>query len=336
MPLKDILKLFPILLLITSCVGGSKRPDVSQIEVDLRWSRLDRELFAKKYSMEEKVPALKVKYGNFFSQYVESILNVGAVNDPLLPSVLKDFVYDSDIQKIYNKTQETLGDLEPEQEELKQAFRYFKHYLPERPIPQVVTYISGFNYAIAASDSTLGIGLDMYLGSDYYYYSQLGYPAYRKRKLNRQFLVKDAVKGWIQSDFEPDPENKTLLNEMVYAGKIFYMLDLLLPETPDSIKIGWTSKQLEWCETNETMLWGHFVNENLLFNIHRNQYQKYLAEGPFTTGFSQEAPSQIGFWMGWKIVRSYMENNSEVTPEELLNTSDPQIILNKSGYKPSL
>jgi hypothetical protein len=41
-----------------------------------------------------------------------------------------------------------------------------------------------------------------------------------------------------------------------------------------------------------------------------------------------------GKWLGWQIVRKFMDENPKVQPSDLFNMDDAQIILNRSGYKP--
>jgi hypothetical protein len=38
--------------------------------------------------------------------------------------------------------------------------------------------------------------------------------------------------------------------------------------------------------------------------------------------------------VGWQIIRSYMENNPEVSLQELMKMTDVNLIFSKSGYKP--
>jgi uncharacterized protein YjaZ len=59
-----------------------------------------------------------------------------------------------------------------------------------------------------------------------------------------------------------------------------------------------------------------------------------MTDGPFTSGFAEESPARTGSWLGWQIVKDYMDNN-DVTLKELLKDTDSQKILEKSGYKPS-
>jgi len=58
-----------------------------------------------------------------------------------------------------------------------------------------------------------------------------------------------------------------------------------------------------------------------------------LNDGPFTSGFAKESPSRVGKWLGWQIIRAYMENN-ELGLEAMFAEKDSQKILQLSKYKP--
>jgi hypothetical protein len=61
---------------------------------------------------------------------------------------------------------------------------------------------------------------------------------------------------------------------------------------------------------------------------------KYTSDGPFTSVLSKQAPARIGHWVGWQIIRQYMNNNPDVSLEQLMQENDAQAILKKSKYKP--
>lgn len=332
--LRHIFKLFISLLLITSCTDKKEEIDISGVNLEIKISRLDQELFSNDESMKTKIPKLTNQYGEFFTRYTEDILNLGAVNDPSLPGAYKQFVYDADISMVAKNVTAEYKNLSSEERLLTDAFKRYSVLFPERNIPEIVTIISGFTYKIAATEKILGISLDMYLGANYPYYSSVQFPAYRKMTLNRNNMVSDAITGWVTTEFiKPDSAN-AMINEIIYEGKILYLLDQLLPQTEDYLKIGYSIPQLQWCIDNEMAMWGHFVNEKLLFSQIKGDYFKYVNDGPFTPGFDRTSPSRTGNWIGWQIVRRYMENNPEVTAIELMNNNDAQGILNASNYKP--
>jgi len=122
---------------------------------------------------------------------------------------------------------------------------------------------------------------------------------------------------------------------MYYYGKLHYLKDLLLPETPNYQKIGYTELQEKFCLENELQMWSYLVEEKLLYDNNIKNYQRFIEDAPFTKFYleiDRESPGRVGQWLGWQIVKSYMENN-EVTLDQLLKT-EPTTIFNKSKYKP--
>lgn len=108
----------------------------------------------------------------------------------------------------------------------------------------------------------------------------------------------------------------------------------MLPEVHDSLKIGYTTQQLQWCIENEPQMWNHLVENRLLFSNKRMDIVRYINDGPYTTGFPIESPPRSGIWLGWQIVREYMKNNKEMTLPELMKNRDYERILNDSKYYP--
>jgi uncharacterized protein YjaZ len=114
-----------------------------------------------------------------------------------------------------------------------------------------------------------------------------------------------------------------------------YLADAMLPNVHDSIKIQYTQKQLNYCIQNEFNVWSFMVAQKLIYTTNYAEITKYTSEGPFTSAISKEAPPRIGHWIGWQIVKHYMDNNPKITIEQLMNETDAQLILSKSKYKPS-
>ena len=64
------------------------------------------------------------------------------------------------------------------------------------------------------------------------------------------------------------------------------------------------------------------------------QFNSYINYSPFAKGMSNKSPGRIAYWLGWKIVYEYIENNKNLTLEQLMQNTDAQQILQQSGYKP--
>jgi hypothetical protein len=50
--------------------------------------------------------------------------------------------------KIYSDVEKLYGDFSKQNAEFTEAFRYYSYYFPTKPIPKVVTIISGFSYRL--------------------------------------------------------------------------------------------------------------------------------------------------------------------------------------------
>ena len=64
------------------------------------------------------------------------------------------------------------------------------------------------------------------------------------------------------------------------------------------------------------------------------QLKGLVEVAPTSPGMPPESPGNTGSWVGWQIIKAYMENNSNITLEQLLQEQDTQKILTKSRYKP--
>lgn len=337
--------LFKVCFLIfsTSFFYGCKsdRMDIDTNSVELKpieFKRLDKDVFSlTETNISKKIPGLEKKYPHFFNRYMSSIVNNGGKYDSIYSQILLRFVNNEDIKTAYQDLLKEYSDndIELMAESLTEVLKRFKIYFPKRKVPkQFVTFMSGFQYNVVYVDSTLGIGLDMYLGSNHPFYSMMQLPKFRMRTMNKSYALSDAVRGWIISEFDNTDPVSNLLNHMLFYGKIFYTCDVLMPEVQDSVKFGYTSAQTAYCERYENKLWGFFVKDNKLYENDLKLVSEFTSDGPFTRAISKECPPRIAMWLGRQIVKSYMEHNSGVTMEELMNERDSQKILAKSKYKP--
>ena len=338
--MKHLVKIFTIALILTTFTGCNSDPldvDVSTINTDpVRILRLERDFFSiNSQNIVQKTGEINKKYGAFFNRFVNSTIN--RPDSGYQKSILL-FVGDKDMRSAFEEIQKCYTDIDLAkiEAELNDCVKRFKYHFPKRKLPQrFVSYMSGFNYNIAYTDSTIGIGLEMYLGDTSRFYKMLQWPAYKVRNMKQNYMVPDVVRGWLLTEFDnTDPVNN-LLNHMIFYGKIYYACEALLPNAPDSLKIGYSKEQMIYCKTYEKNLWGFFAEKNRLYENNLRTITEFTSEGPFTGAISKECPPRIAMWVGWQIVRSYMNNNKKVTLAELMNEKDAQKILSKSKYRPS-
>lgn len=159
-------------------------------------------------------------------------------------------------------------------------------------------------------------------------------PNYQVDFMSKHYIVVDAVRSWLQTEYEGMDVHKNLLSEMVFQGKLVYALDHLLPQEEDSVKLEFTAQQLQWVNNSEQSIWDYFIDKNLLYSTKASENVKYINSAPFTIGMPKASPGRVGVWLGYKIVSAYMERHKEITLAALMEEKNAQKILNDSHYKP--
>jgi hypothetical protein len=152
--------------------------------------------------------------------------------------------------------------------------------------------------------------------------------------MQKEYMVSDAMKGWAESDYAIDETSARMVDFMISEGRLIYFLEKVMPDAQDTIRTGYSKKQLEWCNANEKQIWSFFIENKLLFSIDPNLMNKYVNDGPTTNGFPKESPGNIGKFIGWKIVRSYMKNHPETSLRQLMEEKELVKVFNESKYKP--
>ena len=323
-------------LLCCSCKQNKLDVNVSNIKLSVDCKRFDYDLFSLRCPVEAAgINTLRNKYGNFVDRFGANIIKIGSPESPSYAANLSNFLSDNDMRTVYGDVKSQYPNTDELNKELTDAFKHYKYYFPNKTIPQVVTYVSGFNYAIVADDTTLGIGLDMYLGADYKYYQLMQLPKYRTALMRKERIAIDALKSWISTEFEADITKTDLLSQIIHEGKIMYALDALFPAAHDSLKMGYSKKQNDWAKVSEAQIWAYFIDKKLLFSTNYGENMKFLNDAPFTSGLPRDSPPKIGVWLGWQIVRAYMNTKSDISLEALFTEKDAQKTLSQSKYKPA-
>lgn len=317
---------------------GPAVPDVSHSPVAVKIKRFDKAFFAADVS--NLSPASKkfaAEYGDFYTAYVQRIMRFGELGDSVSLFVMRQFLTHPDMLALQQDIEATYADMEPYETSLTEAFKLYHHYFPERAVPEVITMNSGFQYAVLSVDSTtLVLGLEFYLGRNYENYQYIGnLYKYQTREMDPENLTVHAVRGWIETEFELDDARHNMLETILHHGKNLYVLQRCMPTRHDSALIGYSTAQEQWCRENEFQLWGHMIKEKLLYSDNPEDIRTFTAPAPFTSGLDRQSPGKLGIWLGWQIVRNYMQKHPKTTLQELLEPTDAQEFLSDSGYKPN-
>lgn len=328
-------------LLIGSCKDSQHVKDLSSIDIAMTTTHFEQALFACRSVTD--IAQLEEKYPDFYDMYTNDIVaaNVQGPESTSQDVAVELYKYIShpDMDSLYSITQAKYANFEPYMDDLEMASKYIKYYFPADHIDQVTTFISTFQYGAVYNQAnhSFGVGLDMYLGKNFEVYGMLNpqnFPMYRVKKFESYRIVPNCIQTY--ADYKvPKYTSSKFIEEAVAEGKKLYLLDLLMPEYHDSLKINYHAGQIEYCEAQEKNMWTYLIEEEVLFSSDKNEYQRnYFNEGPFTAPFGNDSPPRTGAWIGWQIVRKYMNTNPEVTIDDLLKDEDHQAIFQKSGYRP--
>jgi len=321
-----------LLLSFSSCnkkEHSFQKIDISSIEKkDVHIHRYEKELFSIDINnLKNEIVNLNPEYHFFLGENPDNDQNI---------TRLKSYLQDSILIELYNTTVKKYPKVSSIEKDLSQAFRYYKHYFPSKKTPKIFSYVSGidFRYPIQYYDSVIIIALDMYLGNDFAPYTQLRIPKYKCRTFTPEHILADCFLTIGEQAIPNEKAGASFLDKILHQGKILYFTDAMLPFVEDSIKIKYSTSQIEWCNNNEKTIWTYLIENDLLFSTDYSLTRKLLSDGPFTSDFGTNSAPRIGEWVGWQIIRSYMDKNPNTNLQKLINNTNSQIILQQSGYKP--
>ncbi|MDA3846513.1 MAG: hypothetical protein PF505_08205 [Vallitaleaceae bacterium] len=333
MKIKELFILFFSILTLVSCNKNRFEIQTDDINLDVKIEHFERDLMnVDTANIEQSIADLRSVYGDFFTRYVTNVIMIGSPDSSNFSPRLKAFVSDSMVVEVYKESQLVFADISDIQKEINDAFKYIKYYFPDKKIPRVAMHISGFNQSIVATDEVLSISIDNYLGADYILYKDIVYD-YQLYNMTRSKVALDIILGYLMSEF-PFDNNGRLLNGILSRGKILYLQSVFMPERNEADLMGYSQDQLEWCVQNEKNMWTTVMENKHLYETSQIICAKYLNPAPFTAYFPDDSPGQAGIWLGLQIVKSYMDNNTDVTLPQLVAENDYQKILEESNYKP--
>ena len=274
-------------------------------------------------------------YPVFMPLWVEDILGIPVADtaylEQQLPLFLKDTLYG--FQQTNAREQVVFADVRDLEQALGKAFARIQWLYPETEIPTFYLFVSGFQTPIYFGDELIGIGADMYLGSDYEYYNRVVYD-YQKQTMRPECIPVDVTSAYLFRELPYTSTKSRLLDQMMYRGKIMFLTAQIFDNLPEYEVMGWSREQWDWCVRNEQAIWHLVMDKRDLFKTESLVLTSYLNDGPFTSEVSQDAPGRLGIWLGWRIAASYMAHNPSVTLQDLIAEPDAQKILEESYYKP--
>ncbi|WP_289022798.1 gliding motility lipoprotein GldB [uncultured Salegentibacter sp.] len=302
-----------------SCNEESRiEKEIAKVPVDFEVVRFDKK-FAE--ADPEKLMDLKQEYPFLFPRQFSDSVWIAKLNDTIQ-------------QEINKEVGEAFPSFKNKKAELHSLFQHVKYYFPKFKAPKVFTVTSEVDYKnkVILQENYLFISLDTYLGKDHHFY--IGIQEYLKKNFNKEQILPDVANAYAEK-YVKRPRSRTFLAHMVYFGKLLYLKDKFIPEVTDAEKIGYTEDEYTWAKNNEAQIWRYYVENELLFDTDTELYSRFLYPAPFSKFYLQldaDSPAKLGQYIGWQIVRSYMEK-ANASLQEMIET-DAETIFNKANFKP--
>ena len=327
-----ILTILAICLMMASCQKNEPaykaKLDITPDPYDLEFDRYEELLFnLDTNDFQAELMNVQDRYRVFLG---------GDLNNPDAVQYLKDFATDPFSITLYEKVKAVFSDLKQIEPVVEDVFAHFHYYYPEIELPKkAFTCITGIHPdepPVQIIDDQLVISLDWYL-DDEELYDQIGMPRYMSLRRNVSTLAKEVAEQLYMYYLYEWRKQGQIVGEMVFYGRRVFFVEAMCPELPDSVLLGYSSKQWQWAVENEGQVWADIVGNRRLYDASLDAYMMFFGDGPFTQAYSNDAPSRLGEFFGLNISRSYFSNN-EVSLQDLMQRKDLQNVFQDSGYKP--
>jgi len=322
---------FPFLLFVLCSCEISN----TVIDSDFKIYRFENHLFnSTELDFIESQKKWDVELGAFSNSYYSFMTGVNSSSDSLIKNQLLLFINNKDMREVYDTIYNKFKDFSNIKNQLDIAFSENSLIFPRQPNPKIITMFSGFNYGVVVQDSLISIGLDFYLGDNSIFYDRLGDSEYLKFQKQEKFMLPNIMEAWYDSYFSIHHKKSNFLSELIYKGKIMFLLSKTLSEHSLEDRLRYSKGELSWCNENEAFIWKFLIENNLLFSTRDKEYRSYLNHSPFSKGMTTESPSRVAYFIGYEIVKKYMSINNDISLNELMLQDDYMLILNQSKYKP--
>lgn len=325
-----------ISVILSSCASNPFDVDVENISGDFNFIPFHQEFdTVNAQNIYADLEVFNQKYGDFAEFYLCQILALGNPETSGFVEKLDDFLNYCKANSVFTDVKKTFNDTAALKNMFTSGIKHYRYYFPEDQIPDIYTVVSGFQESVFPTDGIVALSLDKYLGANYYAYANLGIDNYKRKKMVKEMLPVDFFKTIGLLKYPKSEKNSSnLLSEMLYQGRLQYFLNAVLPDTPDSLRWGYTTVQYLWVDKYEEDIWNVLVDKKLLFITNQLEIRNFTGEGPFTNALGNHSSPGCASFCGYKIVCSYMKNNPEITLKQLMETENLMEIYNKAKYNP--
>lgn len=200
---------------------------------------------------------------------------------------------------------------------------------------EVIAMVGLFQYQTALTDSSLWVGLDMFMNEEYRYYPSVEHLyQYQRRRTAPGYMpvaaARTLAEDWVNENLSHASESEnSLLDQIIREGQTLACMRWLLPEIHDSLLLGYSAAQWNWIKSNQDEVWRDMVSKDFLFESDPAIISRFMNDGPFSSGYPQESPPALGRFIGDALIQKWIQSNKDS------QKSPPWIMLLKNGKAPS-
>ena len=251
--MKKIFLFISCVVFMTACQKGRTYFPKDLEPQEIEFVRFDKALLnVHEATVAQDVKVLYDEYPAFMPLWVEDVLGIPSADtlylEQQLPLFMNDTLYG--FKQTNAKEQEVFADVKDLEQAIGKAFARIQYLYPETEIPAFYLFVSGFQTPIYFNDEIIGVGADMYLGSDYEYYNRVVYE-YQKQTMRKECIPVDVVSAFLFRTIPYTSQQIRLLDQMLYRGKIMFLTAQIFDDLPGYEVMGWTKEQWDWCVKNE-------------------------------------------------------------------------------------
>ena len=316
--------------------GDCDKVDVSKIEANVTIEDLTPALLALETPAQAK--AFMQKNPMFTKRFAQ----LKKMPEDALANVLVKFAQVPHMDTLHSFVKETFGDYGQLKQEFTAAFKHVKYYYPSFKIPKIKVVMTGigsfFGRDMYISEDVIFLSLDYFIGNKKKYKNyRPKQPGYILKRYAPEYIVPSVMQFISVAYNKSDQNDRSLVGDMVTYGKTWLFVKTMVPCTNDSLITGYTARQMANVtdKDNKKVIWGHFLDKQMLFVNTPSKKKAYTGERPYTAevGVGKECPGRIGWWVGWQIVRKYMRKFPKKTLQEVMADTDNRQIFNNASYK---
>jgi len=318
-----------MIFILTSCSSNDYEVNLDEVPLNIEFVHLDSLARHANWPQRDQLfMQLKKKDEALFEFAFSYALEIPLTSDTAFRNGINRFYSNPYILSLENSIEKKVKWRQKASEELLNGFKRLKYFMPTWKSPKQIYFInSRFAASAYCSDQSIAIGQERYLGAKDKLIQALPssqFYGWIKEAMEPRFVSSDALLVWISTHgLEETTENYA--SEMIRWGKMLFISHICLPELSEATILRYTKKDFDWAVASEKSFWEYLVDEELLFKTDEETRMNLLHEGPFTIGLPQESPDRMGRFMGYMIVKQYMENN-DISPNQLMSVPYNKIL----------